>query len=301
MTLESTIDDHVRQLLAAESSNRKEFLALRTGLVMGYSADDWNQFLRSWQEQDSRFPIPELISKLSILAFVRGNIHENRDVYRTSTLLQGAFPDYGVMDEHKAAVYFRESNWNSRTSMSRAFFHNDSARENVRILAHYGQREVWKASCPELIGERVRDLGEGIFAPYPEAKNKTSSLLSILYPNYGILDDSKCEIVLQTTNRSLSGKMSRAFFERQPHEVENAKKIVHYAYRTRWEKEYIIPEMISSRLVRKLLGEGVFGSLGLKRGGNILAEVFQNFGILDDQKCLVYSEEKIQRSWKKIW
>ena len=64
------------------------------------------------------------------------------------------------------------------------------------------------------------------------------------------------------------------------------------------KKEFPIPEFLGTEEVSDLFGYLVYGKLGItgERPQDLLGKVFDNYGVLDDEKCQIYLKEKQKNS-----
>ncbi len=166
--------------------------------------------------------------------------------------------------------------------------------EWIQFVKEYSNRNHM---IPELAraSKIVYNCGNASYSSLGVRKNNSSELLRIVFSeeNYGVLDETKTRILMESELDGERRKIFRSFFGKNNlQRKENAIFLVNYVWEHVWKEIYEIPELITSKDIAINCGYNICNLLGEQSSDSnkllsfVLSE--QNYGILDENKSRIF-------------
>lgn len=301
MGLEDTISNYWDELESIE--DRDEYVKRRQEIVSLFSKEEWKQFVREYSNRN--YELPELVESREI-AYNCGNAaYSALEISRNNSteLLKTVFSEenYGVLDNEKTKILIESRLGAGRRKIFRSFFGKDNPykKENAIFLVNYVWENVWrnKYELPELITSRDlgKSCGYNLCGLLSESSNGSNKLLSLVLSeeNYGVLDENKTKILVESNSRSDKYTLTIAFFgEDNPKRKENVTYLVDYVWKNILKEKCLIPELIEGIDLTTNCGEAMYPVLNVETGRTreLLEKLFSDYGVLNEEKAKIFIE-----------
>ena len=303
MDLEDTLiaTNEICQLFA--EGDRRTRMHLRSRLFTGQNlVDNLSALVKYFFENVWEYEIPEQISAVDDLhpligGFIRKGVElgkvEGRDtILSLSFLNYGSFcKDGGETDSHKCETVITTKDKSSRERFQVAFFSGSSTVENAVRLVQYAWEHNWSLEypIPELLMETIVHtiVPESVYYAISGQRRDHISLLTKAIADFGILDDTKCQVYCSTRNHAQRQGLRKSFCESR-NAKKNARIWLNYVLNEIVEDSF--PEILTQKEVKKYGGSPFFEEFNVRNSEGLLALICPDYGILTEEKAARFIE-----------